>query len=112
MNRLATLAWVTLSVPSTPSTGASSHCSIAKVQSTCLIMSSNLRSPTKLGVGGADRLGKTRQHPRPKAEPPKGLLDRRHSETKFSLARYDPTDPDVGYFVSHYWVVAWRLTGL
>jgi AraC-like DNA-binding protein len=42
---------------------------------------------------------------------PKGLLDRRHSESKFQLARYDPTDATIAAFVSHYWVVTWDLTG-
>jgi AraC-like DNA-binding protein len=44
-------------------------------------------------------------------ETPRGLLDRRHSESKFKLARYDPIDAHVAAFVSHYWVVTWDLTG-
>lgn len=42
---------------------------------------------------------------------PKGVLDRRHSQSKFQLARYHPTDPALAAFVSHYWIVTWDLTG-
>jgi AraC-like DNA-binding protein len=44
-------------------------------------------------------------------EVPKGLLDRRHSEAKFELRRYDPGNSTMAEIVSHYWVVAWDLTG-
>ncbi|HVA23357.1 MAG TPA: helix-turn-helix domain-containing protein [Chloroflexota bacterium] len=45
-----------------------------------------------------------------KAEAPKGLLDRAHSQPKFQLARYDPAE-DVSLFISHYWAVSWNLAG-
>ncbi len=47
---------------------------------------------------------------KPKTEQPKGLLDRKHSQSKFELARYDPTDPHIAAVVSHYWLVSWDLT--
>jgi AraC-like DNA-binding protein len=44
-----------------------------------------------------------------KPEEPKGLLDRKHSESKFQLTRFEPSDAEIAYFVSHYWVVSWDL---
>src|SRR5438132_6648901 len=42
-------------------------------------------------------------------ESPKGLLDRKHSESKFQLTRYEPTSHELAAFISHYWVVSWDL---
>jgi AraC-like DNA-binding protein len=39
-----------------------------------------------------------------------GVLNLQGGEKKFQLSRYAPSE-DIGFFVKHYWVVSWDLTG-
>ncbi len=41
---------------------------------------------------------------------PRGLLNRKAAEPKFTLTRHMPS-PDIAFFVKHYWVVRWDLRG-
>lgn len=43
-------------------------------------------------------------------EKPKGILNPRTGEKKFTLARYEPA-ADLQFFVEHYWTVKWDLRG-
>ncbi|MFD0675530.1 MULTISPECIES: DUF6597 domain-containing transcriptional factor [unclassified Paenibacillus] len=43
-------------------------------------------------------------------KPSMGVLNLVEGEKKFTLSRYTPTE-DVGFFVKHFWVVSWDLTG-
>ena len=52
---------------------------------------------------------KTRRVMKVRSDTPKGLLDRKHSQTRFELTRFEPESEDVAVFVSHYWVVSWDL---
>lgn len=42
--------------------------------------------------------------------PSLGVLHLKDSETIFRLSRYVPS-PDIAFFVKHYWIVSWDLTG-
>jgi AraC-like DNA-binding protein len=39
-----------------------------------------------------------------------GILNLKGGEKRFQLTRYDPSE-DLAFFVKHYWVVSWDLTG-
>src|SRR4029453_14769306 len=67
--------------------------------------------PIWISTAAACRIVKTRHAMNSRTDVPKGLLDRRHSASKFQLARYDPTDAALAAFIAHYWVVTWDLTG-
>ena len=41
---------------------------------------------------------------------PRGILNLKAGETKFQLSRYLPAQ-DLSFFVEHYWIVSWDLTG-
>ncbi len=41
---------------------------------------------------------------------PRGLLDLASGQKRFRLARYHPS-AELGFFVEHYWIVEWDLTG-
>ena len=41
---------------------------------------------------------------------PRGILNPRAGEENFRLSRRTPSD-DLGYFIEHYWIVDWDLTG-
>jgi AraC-like DNA-binding protein len=43
-------------------------------------------------------------------EPPRGVLNRKHSENRYQLFRY-PSAEDLQFFVECYWVVHWDLRG-
>lgn len=48
--------------------------------------------------------------PRQKTEKPRGLLNPKIGQQKFTLTRYFP-DPKLEFFVEHYWIVRWDLRG-
>jgi len=48
--------------------------------------------------------------PKPITEKSRGVLNRKAGETKFQLAKYEPS-VDIGCFVEHYWTVRWDLRG-
>ncbi|XEC94752.1 DUF6597 domain-containing transcriptional factor [Paenibacillus tarimensis] len=43
-------------------------------------------------------------------KPSMGVLNLKEGARKFRLSRYAPSE-DIGYFVKHFWVVSWDLTG-
>ncbi|NOU97270.1 helix-turn-helix domain-containing protein [Paenibacillus sp. LMG 31456] len=43
-------------------------------------------------------------------KPSMGILNLVEGEKKFTLSRYAPSE-DIGFFVKHFWVVSWDLTG-
>lgn len=47
---------------------------------------------------------------RRKTEKPKGILNFKAGQQKFSLTRYFP-HPDLEFFIEHYWIVRWDLRG-
>lgn len=48
--------------------------------------------------------------PRRKTEKPRGLINPKIGQQKFTLTRYFP-DPKLAFFVEHYWIVRWDLRG-
>jgi AraC-like DNA-binding protein len=48
--------------------------------------------------------------PKPRLDPPRGLLNLNRAAERVRLARYLPPPP-VAFFVEHYWVVEWDLRG-
>src|ERR1700694_2141652 len=46
-----------------------------------------------------------------RVDPPRGLLNLELAEGRVQLARYIPSLPSIEFFVEHYWIVRWQLTG-